>query len=58
MEFLSCIRGLTLRELGEKTGMMFDAVSKAVARINKRMTVDNELKELYEKAVSELEKTA
>ena len=37
--------------------MTFDAVSKAVARINKRMTVDNELKELYEKAVSELGKT-
>ena len=49
--------GLTLRELGEKTGMTFDAVRKAVIRINKRMTVDNELKELYETAVSELEKT-
>jgi len=48
---------LALREIGEKTGMTFDAVSKAVARINKRMMVDNELKELYETAVSELEKT-
>jgi len=37
--------------------MAFDAVRKAVARINKRITVDNELKELYDLSVSELEKT-
>ena len=46
-----------MRELGEKIGMTFDAVSKTIARINKRMMVDNELRKLYEKAVSELERT-
>jgi len=46
--------GLTLRELGVKTEMSSDAVSKAVSRINNRMTVDSELKDLYDLSVSKL----
>ena len=51
---LSC--GLPLRELGARTDMTFDAVSKAVARVNRRMSADKEPKELYETVASKLEK--
>lgn len=49
--------GLTLQELEDKAEMSFDAVSKAVSRINKRMTVDRELKELHDLSVSKLGKS-
>ena len=46
--------GLTLRELGVKTEMSCDAVSKAVSRINKRMTADSKLKVLRDLSVPKL----
>lgn len=49
--------GLTLREIGESVDMTFDAVSKAVTRVNRRMDVDKELKELYDLSVSKLAET-
>ena len=47
--------GLTLREIGGKADMSFDAVSKAVVRLNRRMAVDEDLKIQYEEVVSRLE---
>lgn len=47
--------GLTLRELGERAEMSLDAVSKAASRVNRRMAVEKELKELYDSSVSKLE---
>jgi len=44
--------GLTLRELGVNAGMSVDAVSKTIARINRRMEVDQKLNKFYNSVLS------